>query len=82
MDYAKFSIRHYKHELNFEVPITLEDGEYVTGHIDFIQVRNGSIYLMDYKPSSDKEKPIDQLTYKLKKKKWTDKRQKKLSELG
>ena len=55
-------IRHYKHELNYNVPVELNDGEYVTGHADFIQVRNGSIYLMDYKPSANKEKPIDQLT--------------------
>lgn len=55
-------IRHYKHELNYNVPIELNDGEYITGHADLIQVRNGSIYLMDYKPSADKEKPIDQLT--------------------
>ena len=55
-------IRHYKHELNYNVPIELNDGEYITGHADFIQVRNGSIYLMDYKPSAEKEKPIDQLT--------------------
>lgn len=55
-------IRHYRHELNYNVPIELDDGQYITGHADFIQVRNGSIYLMDYKPSADKEKPIDQLT--------------------
>jgi len=55
-------IRHLKHELNFDVPITLEDGEYITGHIDLIQVRNGLIYIMDFKPSAKKEKPIDQLT--------------------
>ncbi len=55
-------IRHLKHELNFDVPINIEDGEHITGHIDFIQVRNGAIYLMDYKPSAYKEKPVDQLT--------------------
>ena len=55
-------IRHYKHELNFDIPITLKDGEYITGHIDLIQVRNGSIYIMDFKPSAAKEKPISQLT--------------------
>ena len=55
-------IRHLKHELNFDVPINIEDGEHITGHIDIIQVRNGSIYIMDYKPSANKEKPIDQLT--------------------
>ncbi len=55
-------INHLKHELNFEIPITLKDGEYITGHIDLVQVRNGSIYIMDFKPSANKDKPIDQLT--------------------
>ncbi len=55
-------IRHYRHELNYDVPIELNDNEYITGHADIIQVRNGLIYPMDYKPSADKEKPIDQLT--------------------
>ena len=55
-------IRHYKHELNFEIPISLQDGGYITGHIDLIQVRNGSIYILDYKPSATKQKPIEQLT--------------------
>jgi len=108
-------IRHYRHELNYDVPIELKDGEYITGHADLIQVRNGTIYPMDYKPSAEKENPIAQLTiyalalsrltgirlyhmkcawfdennyfeffplhvvYKLKKKKWADKKQKKLS---
>ncbi len=55
-------IRHFKHELGFDIPITLKDGEYITGHIDLVQVRNGSIYIIDFKPSASKEKPIDQLT--------------------
>lgn len=55
-------INHYKFELNFEIPITLKDGKYITGHIDLIQVRNGSIYILDYKPSAKKTRPIEQLT--------------------
>ena len=55
-------INHLKHETGFDIPITLKDGEYITGHIDLIQVRNGLIYIMDFKPSANKEKPIDQLT--------------------
>ena len=55
-------INHFKHELGFDIPITLKDGEYITGHIDLVQVRNGSIYIMDFKPSASKEKPVDQLT--------------------
>ncbi len=55
-------VRHYKHELNFSIPFSLDEGEYLTGHIDLIQVRNGSIYIMDFKPSAAKERPVDQLT--------------------
>lgn len=55
-------LRHYKHELNFDIPIDLNDGEYITGHIDLVQIRNGLIYIMDFKPSAKKEKPIEQLT--------------------
>ncbi|MDP2947230.1 MAG: PD-(D/E)XK nuclease family protein [Nanoarchaeota archaeon] len=55
-------VRHYKYELNFDVPFSLDDGDYITGHIDLVQIRNGSIYIMDFKPSAKKEKPIEQLT--------------------
>lgn len=34
----------------------------ITGHIDFVQVRNGQIHILDYKPNAAKEKPIEQLT--------------------
>lgn len=34
----------------------------LTGHIDILQVRNGSVHIMDYKPNARKEKPIEQLT--------------------
>ncbi|PJA40532.1 hypothetical protein CO178_02055, partial [candidate division WWE3 bacterium CG_4_9_14_3_um_filter_34_6] len=34
----------------------------VTGHIDFLQIRNGMIHILDYKPKAEKEKPIEQLT--------------------
>src|SRR3989338_8237080 len=45
-------INHFKNELGFDIPITLKDGEYITGHIDLVQVRNGSICIMDFKPSA------------------------------
>lgn len=41
----------------FEIPKIL------TGHIDLVQVRNGQIHLLDYKPKAKKEKPIEQLTW-------------------
>ena len=41
----------------FEIPAML------TGHVDIVQVRNGMIHLLDYKPNAKKEKPIEQLTW-------------------
>lgn len=35
----------------------------LTGHIDFVQVRNGIVHIMDYKPNAAKEVPIEQLTW-------------------
>ena len=35
----------------------------LTGHIDFIQIRNGCVHLLDYKPNAAKEQPIEQLTW-------------------
>ncbi|MFA4975064.1 MAG: PD-(D/E)XK nuclease family protein [Candidatus Paceibacterota bacterium] len=35
----------------------------LTGHIDLIQIRNGQVHIMDYKPNAAKEHPIEQLTW-------------------
>ncbi len=35
----------------------------LTGHIDLLQIRNGQIHILDYKPNAAKEKPIEQLTW-------------------
>lgn len=55
-------ILHYKNSLNFDVPLQMESEDVITGHIDIVQIRNGMIHIMDYKPSAKKEKPIEQLT--------------------
>jgi ATP-dependent exoDNAse (exonuclease V) beta subunit len=62
-------IRHYQNELGFEVPEAFarpglaEQGQaLITGHIDLLQIRNGAIHILDYKPSARKAKPVDQLT--------------------
>jgi hypothetical protein len=34
----------------------------LTGHIDFVQVRNGAVHILDYKPDARTNKPIAQLT--------------------
>ena len=33
----------------------------ITGHIDFLQVRNGAVHILDYKPDAHANKPIAQL---------------------
>ena len=33
----------------------------ITGHIDFLQVRNGTVHVQDYKPDARTNKPIAQL---------------------
>src|SRR5271157_5073717 len=40
------------------------DGEArsITGHIDFLQIRNGAIHVLDYKPDATSGKPFAQLT--------------------
>lgn len=35
----------------------------LAGHIDLIQVRNGAVHILDYKPNAAKERPIEQLTW-------------------
>jgi ATP-dependent exoDNAse (exonuclease V) beta subunit len=53
-----------KSTTGFEIPIDT-DGT-ITGHIDFLQIRNGAIHIVDYKPGAKSEKPIPQLmTYAL-----------------
>ena len=34
----------------------------ITGHIDFLQVSNGAVHILDYKPDARTNKPIAQLT--------------------
>jgi hypothetical protein len=41
---------------------TGERARVITGHIDFLQVRNGAVHILDYKPDARTNKPIAQLT--------------------
>ena len=34
----------------------------ITGHLDFLQVRNGAVHILDYKPDAHTNKPLAQLT--------------------
>jgi transposase-like protein len=55
-------LAHLKEELNFKIPLDFGESRVITGHIDLIQIRNGSVYILDYKPNAKREKPIEQLT--------------------
>jgi hypothetical protein len=48
--------------LEAEHGVSLGAGNSITGHIDFIQVRNGAVHILDYKPDARTNKPIAQLT--------------------
>jgi ATP-dependent exoDNAse (exonuclease V) beta subunit len=43
----------YYRSREFDLPI---DTDMITGHIDFLQVRNGFLHILDYKPEASKEK--------------------------
>jgi ATP-dependent exoDNAse (exonuclease V) beta subunit len=49
-------------EVEHGVRLRLQGRNALTGHIDFIQVRNGAVHILDYKPDARTNKPIAQLT--------------------
>jgi hypothetical protein len=52
----------FRDDLGFQVPLSLKREEIITGHIDFIQLRNDRVFILDYKPGANKDKPVAQLT--------------------
>lgn len=46
-------------DAGFTIPLASDTT--LTGHIDLLQIRNGAIHILDYKPNAAKEKPIAQL---------------------
>ncbi len=48
--------------VNSEHPEFGHKPRHLTGHIDFLQARNGAIHILDYKPDARTNKPIAQLT--------------------
>ncbi len=53
-------MEHMKTQLGFELFGDMP--KLITGHIDLLQIRNGQIHILDYKPDAAKERPIEQLT--------------------
>ena len=46
-------------DLGFAIPLSPEAT--LTGHIDLVQIRNGRLHILDYKPNAVRDKPITQL---------------------
>lgn len=58
-------LAHFE-ELGYSLPFALPREGFITGHIDILQIRNGLIHILDYKPGARKVRPIEQLiTYAL-----------------
>ncbi|MEK7597786.1 MAG: PD-(D/E)XK nuclease family protein [Patescibacteria group bacterium] len=55
-------LEHLKTQLGFEIYYNGPLPKLITGHIDILQIRNGQIHILDYKPRAEKERPIEQLT--------------------
>ena len=55
-------IEHMRDKLGFTIPFDTAGMGTITGHIDIIQLRNGAVHILDYKPDAKKQKPIEQLT--------------------
>lgn len=53
-------VAHLQHALGFNIPFQLQQP--LTGHIDFLQIRNGAVHILDYKPDAPTNRPIEQLT--------------------
>jgi transposase-like protein len=51
-------------EAEYGIRLLPPDGDprVLTGHIDFLQVRNGAVHILDYKPDARTNEPIAQLT--------------------
>ncbi len=67
-------VAHMENVLNFKVTdnglVKFKGGKQeeslprlLTGHIDIVQIRNGQVHILDYKPKAAKERPIEQLTW-------------------
>lgn len=54
-------VTHFRNRLGFDCPLDIPEETPITGHIDLVQIRNGKIYILDYKPGAESEKPITQL---------------------
>lgn len=52
---------YYRNQKGFIFPLSNYKTP-ITGHIDILQIRNGLLHILDYKPEANKINPIEQLT--------------------
>jgi hypothetical protein len=52
---------YYRNEKGFIFPLDSNNTP-ITGHIDILQIRNGLMHIIDYKPNAHKINPTEQLT--------------------
>ena len=52
---------YYRNQKGFIFPLSNYQTP-ITGHIDILQIRNGLLHILDYKPDANIQKPIEQLT--------------------
>ncbi len=52
---------YYRNQKGFIFPLS-DYKTPITGHIDILQIRNGLIHILDYKPEAKNQNPIEQLT--------------------
>jgi transposase-like protein len=60
-DKYRITILH-REPLDPQHPAAGHQPRHITGHIDFLQARNGAIHILDYKPDARTNKPVAQLT--------------------
>lgn len=59
--FTNWDAGYYRNQNGFIFPLN-DYTTPITGHIDILQIRNGLIHILDYKPDADKIQPIEQLT--------------------
>ena len=63
----RWDLKHMQEQLKFKIPFNFgaTSASVITGHIDILQLRNGAVHILDYKPNAAKGKmgaTISQLT--------------------
>lgn len=53
-------VEHMQEELDFKIPLKLD--KVLTGHIDILQLRNGAVHILDYKPNASAGKKAASIT--------------------